>query len=741
MWNTSIPRYHDAAIVVSFIKGILNSGSCIVSLLNRSLITYNFETKILCGNIRLTVFYKHQRILSMIFPELGPQFYDERDQAIKSRMESFYAQAITINQAFWGEADTDTRFEAGDQTLWSDVYGNLPANRRRQFNFNRIRRVKNMVGGHQRRNRKSTIVVPVENGDSHTADQFTKIMMWINQQEGVLETISESFDGALVTGMNFLHVWMDYRQDPVSGNIRVDNCSYNSFLVDPYFRKPDLSDCNAIWKRSFMTKRSILALLPDKEDEIISLNDNDAGSGRDGKFQFMPESYNYGVKNLLTYDEYYYRDYRTQRVLVDTETGETTEWMGNSEEALKLYLKQYPSVELLQNEIPTVKLAILVQGKVMYDGPQPNGLDEYPFVPVFAYYNPQMPYFENRIQGIVRGLRDAQYLYNRRKIIELDILESQMNSGFIYKEDSVVNPLDLYQQQGQGKGIAIKKDANMTDVQPIVAPQIPPSMIQLSQILAQEVQEISGVNEELLGSATDDKAGILSMLRQGAGLTTLQILFDQLDHAQKVLGKRMIDLIRLNFTPGKVQKILGGEKPAALFYSKAFGTYGAAVEEGLNTTTQKQLELSQRLQLREAGIPISDEDIFEVTTMQGKKQVMENAARNKQGQQQMQQELHQMAMQEQQARIRSIDAQAAANRGLGVERISRVEENEALAIERRAEAEKDRDIGLLNKVKALKEIDEIDLGQIEKLLALSRMLKQDSQPIETQPSAQAAVGS
>lgn len=677
----------------------------------------------------------------MIFPELGPQYYDERHKDLLSRMESFYAQAITINQAFWGEADTDTRFEAGDQTLWSDVYGNLPANRRRQFNFNRIRRVKNMVGGHQRRNRKSTIVVPIENGDDETADQFTKILMWVNRQEGVLETVSESFDGALVTGMNFLHIWVDYRQDPVSGNIRVDNCSYNSFLVDPYFRKPDLSDCNAIWKRSFLNKRAIISLLPDKEDEILGLSDNDAGSGRDGKFQFMPESYNYGIKNLLTYDEYYYRDYRTQRVLVDSETGETTEWMGNSEEALKLYLKQYPSVELLENEIPTVRLAIVVQGRVMYDGPQPNGLDEYPFVPVFAYYNPQMPYFENRIQGIVRGLRDAQYLYNRRKIIELDILESQMNSGFIYKEDSVVNPLDLYQQQGQGKGIAIKKDANMTDVQPIVAPQIPPSMIQLSQILAQEVQEISGVNEELLGSATDDKAGILSMLRQGAGLTTLQILFDQLDQAQKILGKRMIDLIRLNFTPGKVQKILNGQKPAAIFYSKAFGTYGAAVEEGLNTTTQKQLELSQRLQLREAGIPISDEDIFEVTTMQGKKQVMENAARNRQGQLQQQQEQHQMAMQEAQARIRSVDAQAAANQGLGVERLSRVEENQALAIERRAEAEKDKDIGLLNKVKALKEIDEIDLGQIEKLLALSRMLKADSQQTETQQPAQAAVGS
>ena len=125
----------------------------------------------------------------MLFPEIGPQYYDEKDRAILSRMEAFYAESITINQSFWAEADTDTRFEAGDQTLWNDLYGNLPANRRRQFNFNRIRRVINMISGHQRRNRKSTIVTPIENGDNETADQFTKILMHIAQRENVLETI------------------------------------------------------------------------------------------------------------------------------------------------------------------------------------------------------------------------------------------------------------------------------------------------------------------------------------------------------------------------------------------------------------------------------------------------------------------------------------------------------------------------------------------------------------------------
>src|SRR5579859_6747694 len=672
----------------------------------------------------------------MIFPELGPQYYSEKDRPILSRMEAFYAESITINQSFWGEADTDTRFHAGDQTLWNDLYGNLPANLRRQFQFNRIRRVINMISGYQRRNRKSTIVTPVENADAETADQFSKVLLWLNNQEGILETISESFEGSLVTGMNLLQVWMDYRQDPVSGNIRVDNCSYNSFLIDPYFRKTDLSDCNAIWKRSFLTKRECISLLPDMADQILGLVGNDSGPGRDGKFQFMPESYNYGMKNLLTYDEYYYRDYRNQKMLVDTQTGDTMEWRSEDDSRLKEFVKTFPSVTVIEQEIPTVRLAIVVQGKVMYDGPQPMGIDQYPFVPVFAYYHPEMPYFPWRIQGVVRGLRDAQYLYNRRRVIELDILESQITSGFKYKENALVNPKDVF-LSGQGRGLALKEEALMSDVEQIQPPNVPPSMIQLSELLGKEISEISGVNEELLGSAIDDKAGILSMLRQGAGLTTLQVLFDNLDRAQKLLGKIMIDLIQANFTPGKIAKILEGKQPAPQFYNKAFGRYDAVVEEGINTTTQKQMQFAQLLQLREVGVPIPDDILLESVTLQNKKQLIEAIGQQKQQQQQMQQMQMQAAMQEQQAKTELSQARAIADRGLGMERASRVQENQALAVERRAAAEKDHEMAILNLVKAIKEMDSVDIDHIQKLMALSNLVRErelEAKPEITQPT-------
>jgi hypothetical protein len=662
----------------------------------------------------------------MIFPDLSTQQLDEKDRGMIKRMESFYAEAITINQAFWAEADTDSRFMAGDQTLWNDIYGNLPANRRRMFSFNRIARVINMIDGHQRNNRKSTIVTGVENADDDTADQFTKILMWINSQEGVLETISDSFRGSLVTGLNLLQVWMDYRSDPVSGNIKVDTCAYNTFLIDPFFRKKDLSDCNSIWKRSFLTKREVIALLPNYESKIISLQGND---NRDGKFQFMPESYSFSMKNLLTYDEYYYKDYRSQKLLVDSQTGETQEWRGQDEERLKLFLKQYPQITMIESEVPTVKLAIVVQGHVLYDGPQPSGIDRYPFVPVIAYHYPQLPYFEYRIQGVVRALRDSQYLYNRRQVIQLDILESQITSGWIFKEGSLINPKDVWTLQGQGKGIGLKDTAQMTDVQQIVAPSIPPSMIDITKMLGDELSQISGINEELLGSANDDKAGILAQLRQGAGLTTLQILFDNLDYAQRELGHIMIDMIQANFTPGKVQKILEDEQPTDQFYNKAFGKYGASVVEGLNTANQRNLQFAQLIQLREIGVPIPDDMLLESSTMQNKKQLIESIEKAKETQQQQASQQAELAMAEIQSKIKLNEARAVSDQGLGLERISRVEENQALAVERRAQAVRDEDAGLLDKIKALKEIESMDMAHLAQLVQLAQLLR--TNPEET----------
>lgn len=668
-----------------------------------------------------------------LFPQLSDTYYVDNDHNILKMMDYYYAKYIQINQSFWSEADLDLRFKLGDQTLWGDVYGNLPAFRRRQFNFNRIRRIINMITGRQRQYRKSTVCQPSDTGDQKTADQFTKLLYYANHNGNVLDIISEAFEGAITTGMNLMGVWMDWRNDPVNGEIKVDNLAYNAYLIDPYFRKMDLSDCNSIWTRKYLSREMASMLLPGRESDISKMS---GWGNRDGKFQFLPESYNYGMQDLIIYDEFWYMSQREQVLLCDIRTGESMEWRGNDED-LRDFLKMYPEIMLLKQQIPSCKLAIVVQGLVMYNGPNPMGIDMYPFVPVWGYYEADTPYFPWRIQGVVRSIRDAQYLYNRRRIIELDILESQINSGYIYKENALVNPKDVF-LQGQGRGLALKASANpATDVIPIQAPQIPPSMIQLSELLGQEISQISGVNEELLGSAQDDKAGVLSMLRQGAGLTTLQILFDHLDFSQKMLGNIQIRLMQQNWTPGKIMRIIK-EEPSPEFYNRAFAKYDAIVEEGLNTTTQKQFQFAQLLELKALDVPVPSELLIRSSTLQNKNELVEAILKQEQQAAQTQQMQMQVQLELLQAQVEDMKARAMANEGLGAERASRIHENRALAVERIAEAQRDRDAGTLDRIKAVKELASIDLTQLQMAVDIIKSM-QEGQEQEAVEGAEKAV--
>lgn len=658
-----------------------------------------------------------------------PESINNNFAAIKTKIDSDYSSCQSIWQIYWTEATIDTRLEAGDTTLMAELNTGLPNNNRSGFYFNRVRPLCSMVSGHQMRNRKSTIVIPLENADQETADQWTKILLHIYKRAGVNDQISQAFhQGACITGMNLLHIYLDYNSDPVSGDVKVDNLAYNQFFIDPYFRKSDLSDARFVWRRTYLSHQDVAALLPaDQYEWVMNMPGNPTGTGmRDGRFQYMPEAYGLTQQNRLSYDEYYYKSYRKQKLLVDKESGEVLDVTMQEDIDVNEFIDNNKTIKLIEQSVPTVRLCIMVNDEVAYDGQQPDGCDDFPFVPVLGFYNSMMPYYYSRIQGICRSLRDPQILLNRRIILSADLLESVTNSGYIFKENAPVDVKHLF-QTGQGRIIPIKQEANITDIQPIVPPTIPAGFFEMQETFSRELALVSGINEELMGQASDAKAGITEILRQGAGLTTLQPLFDRLDYSMSLLGEKIMARVRANYTPGKISRILEGERPAPLFFNQAFGKYHCMVQSGTNTESQIQMEFQQKLQLKELGIPIPDSAIIECATFQHKDKLLKQMQQQAEQAQQLQQMQSQLQMAQIQAQIELTQARATADKGLGIERASRVEENKALAVERRAAAIKDQEIGMLNLVKAIKEIHSIDIADLEKLIQLSHAIRPEQQ--------------
>lgn len=652
--------------------------------------------------------------------------------SLKNQREKHYNDCINILQTQWYQADVDERFAMADQDIWGLIFPGVATYRRKIFNFNIINPILQAVSGHQRQTRKSTICIPIMDGDQKTADLMTKCLFHVHNQGNAYQIYSDAFElGALTSGIGFISIFPDYTSDPVSPDIKLRYVNFKSVLIDPFFRQMDLSDCRFLWTRQFFDKNEAAFLYPQHADQIMSLP---GGAYRDEKFYYMPEVYQIQSPNVIAFDEYWYLSTRQALYLVDTQTQECIEFKGDEEDLRIVRMNMGDRIKIIKKPKKTVRRTLLINDRVLVDEPNPYGIDCYPYVPFLGYMTPDTPYYAYKFRGMVRDMRDAQYLFNRRKVADLDILESQQQ-GLIIKKGSLVTPDDAF---NAGNGRVLVRDTNTTpdDIQPMQI--IPPSpvMLQMEEMLMNIVYRISGVDPASMGIDVDDKAGIISMMRQAATARNLQRLYDQFDAAQRMCGDIIIEMIQNLWSWGKVRQVTG-EEPTPEFDSKMFRKYGCKVIQGSLTETQKQLELAQLLHIQQLVpdlMPI--EEILECTTIQNKDRIMQKIQQKQQSMQQQQQQMAQLQMQQMQIDNQTKLSYAASQESLANERQAKIQTDIAIAQDKLKRADAEDMNALLSFVKAVKEVQGMDIDHLQKSINVLKSLEEPKEEVENEKGIQ-----
>ena len=646
---------------------------------------------------------------------LQSNFYDDdRNHNVIKRMEKSYMDYVTVNQAFQAEADLDTRFYAGDQTLWFEIYGNSPYWGQKRYYFNIIKPAIELVTGYQKQHKKSLSCSATSPFAENCAQQLSKGLIWSFNNASGHEVVSKAFDSACITGLGFIDLDISYEKDPVNGDLILNHVPYNYYWIDPFYKNFDMSDAESVWRRQMLPKSQVRRMFNyqrDKDIDLISRTFN-----RDGKFIFIPENYYMRDIGLYVVDEYMYRSKRKAKFVVDVTTGQTKEWTGNDETRLNDLLGLYETLDVIETEIPTITYNIVVNGVVMYSGAHPTGLDCYPMTPFYGYYNPELTNFALRHQGLVRGMRDSQFLYNRVLINTADQIESQVNSGWKYKENAVVNPEDL-KKGGNGINVKVAKNANMSDIEKIQPSAPNPGLTQLQGELKNLIYQTGLVNEELMGMAKDDVPGILAMVRQGAGLTGLQRLFDQLDSSQKLLGEKMLATMQMNWKKGKWEQVVG-EELDPMIANRTFANYNIVVDEVAYTDSQKRLQFQQLVQLGQLGVTIPSKLYIDNSPLINKKELYDAVAEQEQAQAREQQMQQQLQLERQALENMSIKAETQSKRSLAAERLNKVSLDVALAEERISQASTNRAKANLDLVEAAYKLQGIDLDNLKNLVDL-----------------------
>lgn len=557
-------------------------------------------------------------------------YIDPTDGAARQlirRSEDFYNNHEPFVAPFWTESQIDTRFVSGDQQLMNMLY-DPKSQVGSPFYINLMSRYIGMMTGFQRNHRKSFIMMPVHEDTDQICDDYNGVFKWSDQQSNFQEIYSDSFESSTVTGLNLMHAYPDYSKDPSSPTIEWSAISSVWSMVDSNFRKRDLTDCEGIYTRKWISKRKANLLLPERNKEIQNIPN---GWAEDGKFPIQQSLISNKVESLIPYDEFHYLTTRTAQVVYDPNQKQFVEWENDEslskdeiQRELAYVKQQMPWLVVKKMEIPTVNLGIILAGKTFYDGPNLLNIDRYPFAMNLCNYFPDSPMPRMRIQGMARLMRSLQFLYNMRKMSELSILQSQANTGWIYPVDVVTDP-KAFRQTSDGIVIPLKKGATPDMIKRIEPPLINPTIIELSKLLKDDFSSVTGITDELVGASVQDNSGILEMFRQAAGLVTLRKVFDSADFCLMQCGAILKDSIRKNFTRAKVRSILGRE-PDPKFFSAMVDRYSMTVEEGAYSTTQRQMELQQYLHFKQIGMNVADKTIWRAAFLTNKKRAMQEAA-------------------------------------------------------------------------------------------------------------------
>lgn len=629
-------------------------------------------------------------------------------------------------------------FYAGSQTFVNRYFNFTPSCSYNQYYFNLIQQPVNIVTGYERQHRKNFNYVPCEGSDAQTTDQYTKLITHAANKTSIHEQKSKAKELAAVSGMVLVQPYLDFQgDDQAQGELKVKVWEYNSFLVDPYFRSPDMSDCQFVWCQEYISKKEAEDRFPDKLEAIAPM----AGTPqRYGSFYFLPENYNMARNDLMVLSYVWYKWKRKKKRLYSHSRNQFFDF--GKEANLEMIIQNIPDLEVVNVEVPCWKLATVLNDQLMYQGENPLGFDGCPFVPYYWNYEPHINYYDLRVRSLVRTMRDPQFLFNYKVITNNDITAATINAGWKRKIGAVANE-DNLKKSGQGWDVIVNDGYEMSDVEKIIPSGVPESDMALAEQMMQLIYSTSGINLENWSGQEDKQISALTvMLKQAANLMVFQKYFDQWDFSDKLLGGLLLNIAINNWNETKVEMMIG-EEPSPHFFSKIFAKFQVLVEESDLTPTQQNLQAQQMIDMnqmfgREVFPPSM---IIPKLNITGKGEIIPFLQQQEQQMQAVQDEAQNIQHTVEEMKIKDMMAKIHNQLSMARERDSRSASNVGLFEERMSMISKNHSLATKEKVAALAQLLETiqKFGEVETFLKSNELesIKYDEE--ETEKNSRAEV--
>lgn len=511
--------------------------------------------------------------------------------------------------------------------------------------INEILEVVKSIRGHYSTTRADIQYKPYRRGaTSEVAHTLTRLLDQIldaNDYHDRLEP--QVFEDGLIEDRGYFDIRINFDEN-VLGEVKITVLDPRTVIPDPEAKDYD----PATWSQWFLDtwmslddielyygadkRKSVEALCASPQETFGSrsvLYDSFAGDQSPGMPVDIDDTRR--VKSVRVIERQY-RKLGFVQELVDLETGETRPVpAGWDEERVQAVCAEYGLVtrRVLRSR---VRWTVTADRVVLHDDWSPY--DDFTLVPFFPIFR------RGRPSGVVRHLLDPQTQFNKSESQILHIVNTTANSGWMVEEGSLRNMSEEeLEENGSKTGLVLVYGRNRQKPEKIQPNQIPTGLEQISRKAQSHIHNISGASGLLGRTPSSEVSGVALDRTAAKSLTSLQVVFDNLEYTRKLVAKRILRLVQQFYTEARVYYVTDWRDPemtqeevainqqvaGMIVNDISLGEYEVKATTAPARDTFEETQFAEALQLREAGVLIPDHHVILASHLAGKRQIAEEA--------------------------------------------------------------------------------------------------------------------
>jgi hypothetical protein len=491
---------------------------------------------------------------------------------------------------------------------WSDEdKAVLDASGRPAVVFNRTARTVNAICGLEIQNRQEVRYIPRELNDTGVNELLTEAAKWVRQNCDAEDEESESFQDLVICGMGWTDTNLDYEEEK-DGKILVDRFDPGEAFWDPSAKKKNIVDSRWRARVKKVSDKEIQELWPEYEPAQASESwlDND-----EGEHDASPPFYEHGKQKSeqkkdreLVHFQWFEKE-RFYRV--ETTNGNVIELSELKYERLKPQIESM-GLKVVPQRKRVYKCAYLC-GKTVLETRDLETQTGFTFQCMTGARDRNA----NTWFGLVALMMDPQRWANKWLSQVMHILNSNSKGGLLAEQDAFANIRKAEDEWSKPDAITWMNPGGLNKVKEKTMAQFPVGIDKLLQYAVESINDVPGVNSELLGLAERDQPGVLEGMRKQAGVTMLAVFFDAGRRYRKDQGRILAEMIREYISDGRLIRIVGDGrgKYVPLLKDQITFEYDVIVDEAPTSPNMKNqvfAALNQMLPaLMKSGIPLPPE--------------------------------------------------------------------------------------------------------------------------------------